>query len=97
MQAKHFHLARTHVVRPHDAMLLGIGLDVALEVDVVALLDVVRTQRGAQRQGDLRRIWKGVKKPHVNNSWSGILIACANVQISPLCALFITMLGAGSY
>lgn len=43
-------------MRPHDAMLLGIGLDVALEVDVVALLDVVRTQRGAQRQGDLRRI-----------------------------------------
>lgn len=43
-------------MRPHDAMLLGVGLDVALKVDIVALFNVVRTQGGAQRQGDLRRI-----------------------------------------
>lgn len=46
----------TYVMRPHDAMLLGVGLDVALKVDIVALFNVVRTQGGAQRQGDLRRI-----------------------------------------
>jgi len=68
-------------MRPHDAMLLGIGLDVALEVDVIALLYVVRTQCGAQRQGDLRRIWKAAENPLVN-SWLPVLIACANMEIS---------------
>lgn len=33
---------------PGNAVLLWIGLYVALEVDVVALLDFVRVQRGAQ-------------------------------------------------
>lgn len=46
----------TYVVGPRDPMLLGVGLNVTLEVDVVALLDVVRIQRGAQRKGDLRLV-----------------------------------------
>lgn len=37
-------------------MLLGICLNVALEVDVIAFLDVIRTQCRAQREGDLRGV-----------------------------------------
>lgn len=46
----------TYVVRPGDPMLLGVGLNVTLEVDVVALLDVVRIQRRAERKGHLRLV-----------------------------------------
>lgn len=34
---------------PADAVLLGVGFNVALEVDVVALFDFVWIQGGAQR------------------------------------------------
>lgn len=49
----------TYIVRPCYAMLLGICLNVTLEVDVVAFLDVIGTQCGAQREGDLRRVCAG--------------------------------------
>ena len=39
-------------MEPPDAPVLGIGLDVALEVHVVALLDVVRVQGCAELQRD---------------------------------------------
>ena len=39
---------------PGNTVLLGIGLNVALKVDVVALLDFVRIQCGAQGQ---RHLW----------------------------------------
>ena len=37
---------------------LGIGLDVALEVDVVSLLNGIRIQFGAHSQADHGRIYK---------------------------------------
>lgn len=37
-------------------MLLGVGPDVALKVDVVTLLDVVRIQCRAERKGNLRLV-----------------------------------------
>lgn len=46
----------TYVVGPRDPMLLGVCLNVTLEVDVVALLDVVRIESWAQRKGDLRLV-----------------------------------------
>lgn len=41
---------------PRDPMLLRVGSYVALEVDVVSLLDVVSVQRGAQRHRQHRAI-----------------------------------------
>lgn len=37
-------------MEPRDAMLPWVGAHVALEVHVVAFLDVVRVQRAAERQ-----------------------------------------------
>lgn len=39
---------RTHIVEPRHLVRFGIRIDVTLEVDVVALFDVVRIQIGAQ-------------------------------------------------
>ncbi len=41
---------KTHVVSPRDVVGGRVGLDVALEVDVVALLDALRVQAGAERE-----------------------------------------------
>jgi hypothetical protein len=49
----------TYVVSPGDLVGPRIGLDGALKVNVVALLDVGRVQAGAQRQ---RRTWNVCKK-----------------------------------
>jgi hypothetical protein len=46
-----------YVFFPGDLLRFGVRLDLALEVDVVALLDVGRVQLGAEGQGNNRRIW----------------------------------------
>ncbi len=48
----------THVMLPVELPNGRVGLYKALEVDVVALLDVVRVQGGAQTKLDQRRICK---------------------------------------
>ncbi len=40
----------THVVSPGDVIDGRVRLDVTLEVDVIALLDVFRVQAGAERE-----------------------------------------------
>ena len=42
--------ANTNVVLPSDLVGPGVGLDSALEVDVVTLLDVGRVQAGAEEE-----------------------------------------------
>ena len=49
----------TYIVSPGDLVGSGIGLDGALEVDVVALLDVGSVQAGPQGQGGARYIYRG--------------------------------------
>ena len=51
----------SHIVRPHDVVGVGPGLDVTLEVDVIALLQVGRVQGAADTQGNAGGIWKRVK------------------------------------
>ena len=46
----------THVVFPSDLVGSGIGLDAALEVDVVALLDVGGVQAGPEEERRARNI-----------------------------------------
>jgi len=41
-------MIETYIMRPCNAMLLGICLNVTLKVNVVAFLDVIGTQCGAQ-------------------------------------------------
>ena len=48
--------ARTHVVLPGDLVGPGVGLDAALEVDVVALLDVGGVQAGPEEERGARNI-----------------------------------------
>lgn len=50
--------ARTYVVVPDEAVHLGVGPHLALKVDVVALLDLVRLEGGAHLDGDERLVWK---------------------------------------
>lgn len=52
----------TYVVEPGHLVGLRIRVDVALEVDIVALLDVVRVQGGAQFQSHRGNICKEKKK-----------------------------------
>ena len=54
----------THVELPLDLVLPGLGVDGALEVDVVALLDGVRPERRAEPQRHARQVCereKGLK------------------------------------
>lgn len=44
----------TYVVLPSDLMMLGIGANFALEVDIVVLLDVIGVQCITQLQLDIR-------------------------------------------
>ncbi len=46
----------TYVVPPGDVAGGGVGGDVALEVDVVALLDVLRVEAGAEGEGSHRHV-----------------------------------------
>lgn len=46
----------TYVVEPRETPPVRVGPDVALEVDVVALLDVVGVEGAPQAQGHYRRV-----------------------------------------
>ena len=56
----------THVVPPGDVVRGRVGLDVALEVDVVALLDLLRVQ--ARSEGQLRRRHVCLKEGNLTQS-----------------------------
>lgn len=47
----------TYVVMPGDLVFPRVGLDVALEVDVITFLDLVGLQRRAQLQRHYRWVW----------------------------------------
>ena len=57
----------THVEPPGDFVGFRVGSDVALEVDVVALLDVGAVERFTQSQHGLRHVCKNVSSDENNN------------------------------
>ena len=52
---------KTDLFFPGDFLHFGMGLDLALEVDVVALLDVGGVQLGTERQRHDGRIWNALQ------------------------------------
>ncbi len=57
----------THVLKPGDVSDVGIGLYVALEVDVVASIDLIFLKRHTQRHFNLRGICKvGLRRKRID-------------------------------
>jgi hypothetical protein len=54
-------LAATYVVEPGQSVSLGIGSDVALEINVVTLFDVIRIEAGTHLKGHNWDIWKQIQ------------------------------------
>ena len=59
--------AITYVMHPDDFVSLGVGPDVAVEVDVVALGDIGRVDVAAEAQLNLRGIWRKERGRKSNN------------------------------